>query len=238
MPIKKIPKKEVKKEVKKIVNVLPSIVNLGAEEKKAESNQKVVNISFQVGDNVVYPAHGVGEIVSIEDTEVLNMSFPSYVIYFFKDKIKCLIPASRVKGDGLRKICSEEVANKVFEILSRPCKVNRGTWGKRVQEYEMKMQSGSVLLIAEMVRSLFNGVGDPNRSYGERVIYENAFHRVASEISVCLKKDMTFIEEKMILIMSDAKEKSGAKILNVANANKDDFGDFDEDVASPVAKEG
>ena len=144
--------------------------------KPTKNSDNKSSTHFQLGEKVVYPAHGLGEIVSLEDISVAGTVMQMYKIYFLKDNMFSFIPFHKLREEGVRKLCSKEMVAKVFDILSKVCKTNRSTWSKRVQEYEMKMYSGSILLVAEIVRSLFGGVGDPNRSYGERVIYENAFY--------------------------------------------------------------
>ncbi len=185
---------------------------------------------FQIGEKVVYPAHGLGEIVALENLDIKDKKFLAYKIYFTKYNLYALIPESRWREEGLRKLCSKEIINKVFDILSKISKANRSAWNKRMHEYEMKMYSGSILLVAEMVRSLFGGVGDPNRSYGERIIYENAFYRVSSEISAVLKMDIAQVEEKMISILLDTKQRA-EKNQKLSDLQKSIDGDFsDEDI--------
>ncbi len=197
----------------------------------AEANNTGKRLSnaahFQIGEKIVYPSHGLGEIVALENIVVAGVSMQMYKIYFAKDNMHSFIPSHKLREEGVRKLCSKEMVHKVLEILTKPCKTNRSTWSKRVQEYEMKMYSGSIMLVAEMIRSLFGGVGDPNRSYGERVIYENAFYRVSSEIAAVLKQDIKQIEIKMVEILSDTKQKieKNQKLEALEKLTNDDFDD-------------
>lgn len=138
---------------------------------------------FNVGDKVVYPSHGVGEIVSLESQIIANSEIKVYVISFPQDKMVLRVPVSRASHSGLRPIVSIEVIEQIYEVLKGRAKPGNKMWSRRAQEYETKINSGDILQIAEVVRDLYKNV-DSNRSYSERNIYELALNRLAKEISI------------------------------------------------------
>lgn len=97
-----------------------------------------------------------------------------------------MIPINKMVEMRVRRLVSKDTVNKVFSILSRPSKSARGMWNKRAKEYDSKLYSGSILLTAEVVRDLWSGVNDMNRSYSERIIFENAFNRVTGEVAIVM----------------------------------------------------
>lgn len=142
---------------------------------------KAANIDFLIGDTVVYPSHGVGKIVGEEANVIAGVEMKLYVISFDKDKMTLRVPKSRAEKAGLRHLSTNEDFSKAVAALKGKAKVAKGMWSKRAQEYEGKINSGSVLAIAEVLRDLHRNVDDPSRSYSERVIYESALQRFINE---------------------------------------------------------
>jgi CarD family transcriptional regulator len=143
-------------------------------------------MQFKVGDNVVYPSHGVGKVVDIESQVVIGTAMQVYVISFPNDKMTLKVPVSRASVSGLRSILTEKDVSSIYEILSSKPKRGNKMWSRRAQEYETKINSGEVEAIAEVVRDLYKNV-DNDRSYSERTIYELALQRLASEIAALEK---------------------------------------------------
>ena len=164
------------------------------------------NASFKVGDTVVYPSHGVGQITS-EETQIIGGNQISvFVISLDKDKLTLRVPIKRADAVGLRQLCSKEhISKMVFTLKSKP-KSAKGMWSKRAQEYEAKINSGDVVQIAEVVRDLYKNVDDPDRSYSERVIYESALNRLAGEYAAVELVNLIFAIEQInkILYQSEA----------------------------------
>ena len=187
------------------------------------------------GSMLYCPSHGVGKIVSIEQKEILGEKITFCHLEFEKDDMKLLIPIDKLKDEGIRTIITKEGAKKILNgVLNKPAKSAKGIWSKRIQEYEMKVYSGSAIFIAEVVRDLFAGMKDPNKSYGERVLYDKAFDRLVLEMSLALG---VTIEEanKVILDTLNANYKSSHSDIAVEKAEdadgdfEDDFDDDDED---------
>lgn len=136
---------------------------------------------FKIGDSVVYPSHGVGEITDVEVQVIAGIEMKLYVIMFDKDKMVLRVPVNRAEKAGLRQLSNSSEFKKAIITLKGKARISKGMWSKRAQEYEGKINSGSVISIAEVLRDLHCNVNDPNRSYSERMIYESALERFTNE---------------------------------------------------------
>jgi CarD family transcriptional regulator len=142
---------------------------------------------FKLNEFVVYPAHGVGQIVSIEEQEVAGFRLELFVISFSKDKLTLRVPTSKVTGVGMRKISDPDAARRSLDILTGRARVKRTMWSRRAQEYETKINSGDINAIAEVVRDLYRSEAQPEQSYSERQLYEAALDRMVREIAAVQK---------------------------------------------------
>lgn len=144
---------------------------------------------FRLNEFVVYPAHGVGQIVAVEEQEVAGFTLELYVINFPKDKMTLRVPTSKVVGVGMRKISDPDVARRSLDILTGRARVKRTMWSRRAQEYESKINSGDIIAIAEVVRDLYRSDAQPEQSYSERQLYEAALDRMVREIAAVNKSN-------------------------------------------------
>lgn len=160
---------------------------------------------FIIGERVVYPSHGVGEIIDIENQIIADTKIEVYVISFPQDKMTLRVPVSRATASGLRTLVNKKDITEVYSILQGKPKRGNKMWSRRAQEFETKINSGDILAIAEVVRDLYKNV-DNDRSYSERTIYESALNRLASEISelekipadVACTKLVELLKEKLV----------------------------------------
>ena len=129
---------------------------------------------FKTSEFVVYPAHGVGQIVSIEEQEVAGAKLELFVISFIKDKMTLRVPTAKIVSVGMRKLAEPPVVKRALETLKGRARVKRTMWSRRAQEYEAKINSGDLVSIAEVVRDLFRADDQPEQSYSERQIFEAA----------------------------------------------------------------
>jgi CarD family transcriptional regulator len=144
---------------------------------------------FKLNEFVVYPAHGVGQIVAIEEQEVAGFRLELFVISFSKDKLTLRVPTSKVSGVGMRKISDPDTARRSLEVLTGRARVKRTMWSRRAQEYETKINSGDINAIAEVVRDLYRSEAQPEQSYSERQLYEAALDRMVREIAAVQKSN-------------------------------------------------
>jgi CarD family transcriptional regulator len=133
---------------------------------------------------VVYPAHGVGQILAIEEQEIAGARLELFVINFMKDKMTLRVPTAKVANVGMRKLSEPALVKKALETLKGRARVKRTMWSRRAQEYEAKINSGDIVAIAEVVRDLYRSESQPEQSYSERQLYEAALDRLSREIAV------------------------------------------------------
>ena len=136
-----------------------------------------------------------------------------------------------MKEMGIRNIITSESAEKILKsVLNKPAKCAKGIWTKRMQEYEMKLNSGSAIFIAEVVRDLFAGMNDPNKSYGERVLFDNAFECLVQEIAIALECTVEEANKKVSDILhANMKASRNNLAIDTAKEMDGDFGDADFD---------
>ena len=144
---------------------------------------KTKKTDFRPNDFVVYPAHGVGKIISIEEQEIAGLSLELFVISFEKDKMTLRVPTNKATEIGMRGLSSPDIVNKALETLRGKARVKRAMWSRRAQEYEQKINSGDLLSIAEVVRDLNRADDQREQSYSERQLYEAALERLTREVA-------------------------------------------------------
>ncbi|MEI4232125.1 CarD family transcriptional regulator [Roseovarius sp. D22-M7] len=138
---------------------------------------------FRPDDYVVYPAHGVGQIMSIEQQEIAGITLELFVISFEKDKMTLRVPTDKATEIGMRSLSTPEVISKAMVTLKGKAKVKRAMWSRRAQEYEQKINSGDLIAIAEVVRDLHRNDEQREQSYSERQLYEAALERLTREVA-------------------------------------------------------
>ena len=144
---------------------------------------------FSVGDHVVYPAHGVGQVQGIETQEVAGLKLEVYVITFDHEKMTLRVPTAKAKTAGLRPLAETDVVSKALTTLKGRARVKRTMWSRRAQEYEDKINPGDLISIAEVVRDLHRAENQPEQSYSERQLYESALDRMAREVAAIERID-------------------------------------------------
>ncbi|MGD9847229.1 MAG: CarD family transcriptional regulator, partial [Variibacter sp.] len=138
---------------------------------------------FKTTEFIVYPAHGVGQILAIEEQEVAGAKLELFVINFVKDKMTLRVPTAKIASVGMRKLSEPAMVKRALETLKGRARVKRTMWSRRAQEYEAKINSGDIVAIAEVVRDLYRSEQQPEQSYSERQLYEAALDRLSREIS-------------------------------------------------------
>jgi len=144
---------------------------------------KSKKLDFRPNDFVVYPAHGVGKIISVEEQEVAGFKLELFVVSFEKDKMTLRVPTNKAVEIGMRSLSSPDMINKALHTLKGKAKVKRAMWSRRAQEYEQKINSGDLIAIAEVVRDLHRTDDQREQSYSERQLYEAALERLTREVA-------------------------------------------------------
>ncbi|WP_342643624.1 CarD family transcriptional regulator [Rhodoligotrophos ferricapiens] len=178
------------------------------------------NLKFKADEYVVYPAHGVGRIVDIEEQEIAGARLELYVIDFEKEKMRLRVPTSKVDAVGMRKLSDADKIEQALKILKGRARVRRTMWSRRAQEYEAKINSGDIIAVAEVVRDLFRSDRQPEQSYSERQLYEAALDRMAREVAAVKSLDeQASIKEIETLLLTSPKR---AKAEGDADAEADE----------------
>jgi CarD family transcriptional regulator len=229
VPAKTVPNKAA---VKPVAHK-PAAVAPRVEEPKKVLTQRQ---GFKTNEFVVYPAHGVGQILAIEEQEIAGAKLELFVINFMKDKMTLRVPTAKVANVGMRKLSEPVLVKKALETLKGRARVKRTMWSRRAQEYEAKINSGDIVAIAEVVRDLYRSESQPEQSYSERQLYEAALDRLSREIAVV--QHVTETEAVKEIEGQLAKSpRRGAKAEAEAGADPEADGDGDTDGDAAVADE-
>ena len=172
---------------------------------------------FKTNEFVVYPAHGVGRIVGIEEQEIAGMSLELFVITFDKEKLTLRVPTGKLASVGMRKLAEEPIVKRAMETLKGRARVKRQMWSRRAQEYVAKINSGDLISIAEVVRDLYRSEAQPEQSYSERQLYEDALERMARELAAVERMDERGAVQRIVEILS--KSAKGRRLAAEEAAN-------------------
>lgn len=159
---------------------------------------------FSNGDYVVYPAHGVGQIKSVEVQEIAGQKLEVFVISFDRDRMTLRLPLLKAKTSGLRSVCNSKEISNAISVLKTRGRTRRAMWSRRAQEYAAKINSGDLTSVAEVVRELYRTASQPEQSYSERQVYQDALSRFVGELAVVEKIDEQKAIEKVEQILEAA----------------------------------
>ena len=210
---------------KNIENNKKEVVVDEAKKNEVIIKKEVKNSQFVVGDKLIYPAHGVGILNQIEVINIQNTEVGCYLLYFEKEKLSIRVPVIGSEKSGLRALVSRAKMDEVLGILRSGVKKMKGMWSRRAQEYETKINSGDIIMLAEVLRDLTRDIDDTERSYSERIIYETAIYRLATEYSAIYKIAFEEARDKIILT---ARDKIESDIKDRKKVNEFDDFDFDD----------
>jgi CarD family transcriptional regulator, regulator of rRNA transcription len=219
----KAPVPAPKAAVKPVAAAKPMAAAPRAEEKKVLTQRQ----GFKTNEFVVYPAHGVGQILAIEEQEIAGAKLELFVINFIKDKMTLRVPTAKVANVGMRKLSDPALVKKALETLKGRARVKRTMWSRRAQEYEAKINSGDIVAIAEVVRDLYRSESQPEQSYSERQLYEAALDRLSREIAVVQHSTETEAVKEIEAQLAKSPRR-GAKTEAGAEADGEAEGDIDE----------
>jgi len=157
---------------------------------------------FSSGDFVVYPTHGVGKILGVEEHTIAGDTLELFVIDFKQDRMKLRVPVQKAKLSGLRRLSSRDRLKTAMNTLKSAPRIKRTMWSRRAQEYETKINSGDPISIAEVVRDLFRNSDQHEQSYSERQIYQSALDRLAREFAAVDKVSEEKAVQKLESVLS------------------------------------
>ena len=162
------------------------------------------DMTFETGDLVVYPTHGVGRVEAVESQAIAGQRLDFIVISFARDRMILRVPVTKAATSGLRKVSTQKVMKDALSTLRGRARVRRTMWSRRAQEYEAKINSGDPVSIAEVVRDLHRKVDQPDQSFSERQIYEAALDRLACELAAVEKIDRDKATQKLEQVLMAA----------------------------------
>jgi CarD family transcriptional regulator len=181
-------------------------------------------VGYKTNEYIVYPAHGVGRIMAIEEQEVAGFKLELFVIMFEKDKMTLRVPTAKAASVGMRKLAEGPVMDKALDVLKGRARIKRTMWSRRAQEYEAKINSGDLIAIAEVVRDLYRAESQPEQSYSERQLYEAAIDRFVRELAAARK-----ITDKEAMKLLEDKLAKAPRRASKAETEADADGDFETD---------
>lgn len=160
-----------------------------AAEKKVDKPAASVKHGFKVNEYVVYPTQGVGKVIGIEEEEIAGMKLELFKIEFEKERLVLRVPMGKVQSVGMRKLVDDATVKRALDTLKGRARIKRTMWSRRAQEYVAKINSGDLFAIAEVVRDLYRSEAQPEQSYSERQLYEDALERMAREVALVERLD-------------------------------------------------
>jgi CarD family transcriptional regulator len=144
---------------------------------------------FKIGELVVYPAHGVGKISNIEEQEIAGAKLELYIVDFEKEKLRLKVPTNRAEQKGMRHLADRTLIEQAMKVIRGRARIKRTMWSRRAQEYDAKINSGDVIAVSEVIRDLYRSDRQPEQSYSERQLFEQALARFARELAAVRKVD-------------------------------------------------
>ncbi len=154
--------------------------------------------SFKIGDKAVYPAHGVGEVMGIEQREIMGTKQDVYVLRILDNGMRIMIPKNKVDSVGLREVIPKSKVKDVYKVLKeKTVAVKTQTWNRRYREYMERIKTGSIFDIARVLRDLYLLKFDKDLSFGERKMLDTARNLLIKEISIAKNVKETEVEEEL-----------------------------------------
>ena len=145
--------------------------------------------AFKINELIVYPAHGVGRVTQIEEQEIAGSRLELYIVDFEKEKLRLKVPTGRAEQKGMRRLADRSLIEQAMRVLKGRARIKRTMWSRRAQEYDAKINSGDLIAVAEVVRDLYRSERQPEQSYSERQLFEQALERMAREVAAVRKID-------------------------------------------------
>ena len=177
---------------------------------------------FKPGEYIVYPAHGVGQVTTIEEQEIAGFKLELFVVSFAKEKMTLRVPVAKAASVGMRKLSDPAMIEKALEVLTGRARIKRTMWSRRAQEYEAKINSGDIIAVSEVVRDLYRSEAQPEQSYSERQLFETALARLVDEVAAVDGSTETEATKRIEASLSKGPRRARATDGATADADNDD----------------
>jgi CarD family transcriptional regulator len=174
--------------------------------------------SFKIGELVVYPAHGVGKITNIEEQEIAGIKLELYIVDFEKEKLRLKVPTNRAEQKGMRHLADRTMIEQAMKVIRGRARIKRTMWSRRAQEYDAKINSGDMIAVSEVIRDLYRSDRQPEQSYSERQLFEQALARFARELAAVRKVD----EDQCVKELEDYLARNAKRGAVVGEKTEDD----------------
>jgi CarD family transcriptional regulator len=169
-----------------------------------------VNIDFEIGDHVVYPHHGAGQVVKKEEKEILGERREYLTIKILHNDMTVMVPCQNAGKAGLRRVIDEETVAKVLAVLADDVSEMPKNWNRRFKHNRDKIKTGDIHELAEVVRNLAVREQDKGLSTGEKQMYTRAKKILASEMMYALEKTEDEAEAYLDDVLSRSAEQLAA----------------------------
>ena len=177
--------------------------------------------SFKIGELVVYPAHGVGKITNVEEQEIAGIKLELYIVDFEKEKLRLKVPTNPAEQKGMRRLADRTLIEQAMKVIRGRARIKRTMWSRRAQEYDAKINSGDMIAVSEVIRDLYRSDRQPEQSYSERQLFEQALARFARELAAVRKVDEDqCIKELEDFLARNAKRGAAAASEKVEEADE------------------
>ncbi|WP_121102859.1 CarD family transcriptional regulator [Litorimonas taeanensis] len=200
--------------------------------KKKASAKKTSKRAFRPGQHIVYPAHGVGEVIGIEQQVIAGFDIEVYVVLFEQDKMTLRVPTDKAENSGMRALSNELILKDSFTTLKGRARIKRTMWSRRAQEYEAKINSGDLILVSEVVRDLHRTDAQPEQSYSERQLYEAAIDRMVREVAAIKKCSRDVALGEVLETLTVARNRQAAKAAKDAEKAASESDDGEDTAAA------
>lgn len=195
---------------------------------KKKSSKRI----FKAGQHIVYPAHGVGEVIGIEQEVIADFDIELYVVKFEQDKMILRVPTDKAGTSGMRALSNELILKDAFTTLKGRARIKRTMWSRRAQEYEAKINSGDLILVSEVVRDLHRTDAQPEQSYSERQLYEQAIDRMVREVAAIKKTSRDVALGEVLETLTIARNRQAAKAAKEAEKAEAESEDGKDEAAA------
>jgi CarD family transcriptional regulator, regulator of rRNA transcription len=172
------------------------------------------HIEFEIGDNVVYPHHGAGQVVRKEAKEILGEKREYLTVKILHNDMTVMVPTENAQLAGLRRVIDEETVEKVLAVLRDECSEMPKNWNRRFKHNRDKIKTGDIYELAEVVRNLAVREAEKGLSTGEKQMYTRAKKILASELMYALEMNEEEVEAHLHSLLVGSLNGNGKATAN------------------------
>jgi CarD family transcriptional regulator len=172
------------------------------------------HIEFEIGDNVVYPHHGAGQVVRKEAKEILGEKREYLTVKILHNDMTVMVPTENAQLAGLRRVIDEETVEKVLAVLRDECSEMPKNWNRRFKHNRDKIKTGDIYELAEVVRNLAVREAEKGLSTGEKQMYTRAKKILASELMYALEMNEEEVETHLHSLLVGSLNGNGKATAN------------------------